>query len=63
VKLDDQGQPLGGAQDFITGWLAQGEAKKGRWMGRPVGIVVGADGAMYLSDDAASVIYRISYEK
>jgi len=33
VKLDDRGQPVGGAQDFITGWLAPGETKKGRWMG------------------------------
>jgi glucose/arabinose dehydrogenase len=63
VKLDDKGQPVGGAQDFITGWLAPGEAKRGRWMGRPVGIAFGADGAMYLSDDAGGVIYRIVYAK
>jgi glucose/arabinose dehydrogenase len=63
VKLDDKGQPQGGAEDFITGWLAPGETKKGRWMGRPVGIVFGGDGAMYLSDDAGGVIYRIAYTK
>ncbi len=63
VKLDDKGQPQGGAQDFITGWLAPGETKKGRWMGRPVGIVFGADGAMYLSDDSAGVIFRIIWGK
>ncbi len=63
VKLDDRGQPTGGAQDFITGWLAPGETKKGRWMGRPVGIAFGADGSMYLSDDAAGVIYRITWDK
>ena len=63
VKLDDKGQPQGGAEDFITGWLAPGETKKGRWMGRPVGIVFGGDGAMYLSDDAGGVIYRITYAK
>jgi glucose/arabinose dehydrogenase len=63
VKLDDKGQPQGGAQDFITGWLAPGETKKGRWMGRPVGIVFGNDGSMYLSDDAAGVIYRITWGK
>lgn len=63
VKLDDKGQPQGGAQDFITGWLAPGEKQKGRWMGRPVGIALGSDGAMYLSDDAGGVIYRITYEK
>ena len=63
VKLDDKGQPVGGAEDFITGWLAPGETKKGRWMGRPVGIVFGGDGAMYLSDDAGGVIYRVTYAK
>jgi glucose/arabinose dehydrogenase len=63
VKLDDKGQPVGGAQDFITGWLAPGETKKGRWMGRPVGIVFGSDGSMYLSDDAGGVIYRVTWGK
>jgi len=63
VKLDDQGQPQGGAEDFITGWLAPGETKKGRWMGRPVGIVFGDDGSMYLSDDAGGVVYRITWTK
>lgn len=62
VKLDDRGQPVGGAQDFITGWLAPGETKKGRWMGRPVGIVFGSDGSMYLSDDAGGVIYRVTWQ-
>ena len=63
VKLDDKGQPQGGAEDFITGWLAPGETKRGRWMGRPVGIVFAPDGAMYLSDDAGGVIYRVIYGK
>jgi glucose/arabinose dehydrogenase len=63
VKLDDKGQPIGGDEDFITGWLAPGETKRGRWMGRPVGIVFGADGSMYLSDDAGGYIYRITYAK
>src|ERR1035437_8577753 len=63
VKLDDKDQPQGGVEDFITGWLAPGETKKGRWMGRPVGILFGGDGVMYLSDDAGGVIYRITYAK
>jgi glucose/arabinose dehydrogenase len=63
VKLDDKGQPQGGAEDFITGWLAPGERQKGRWMGRPVGLVFGGDGSMYLSDDAGGVIYRVTYAK
>jgi glucose/arabinose dehydrogenase len=28
-----------------------------------VGIVFGADGSMYISDDAAGVIYRVTYGK
>jgi glucose/arabinose dehydrogenase len=63
VKLDDQGQPVGGAQDFITGWLAPGEKQNGRWMGRPVGIAFSSDGTMYLSDDSSGVIYRIAYAR
>lgn len=63
VRLDDKGQPQGGAQDFITGWLAPDEAKKGRWMGRPVGIVFSAEGAMYVSDDSGGVIYRVTFAK
>jgi glucose/arabinose dehydrogenase len=63
VKLDDKGQPQGGAEDFISGWLAPDEKQKGRWMGRPVGVAFGSDGAMYLSDDSAGVIYRITYSK
>jgi glucose/arabinose dehydrogenase len=63
VKLDDKGQPVGGAEDFITGWLAPGETKKGRWMGRPVGITFGPDGSMYVSDDSGGVIYRITSGK
>jgi glucose/arabinose dehydrogenase len=61
VKLNDKGQPEGGTEDFITGWIAPDESKKGRWMGRPVGIVFGSDGSMYVSDDAGGVIYRVTY--
>jgi glucose/arabinose dehydrogenase len=63
VRLDANGQPQGGAQDFITGFVAPGETKKGRWMGRPVGVAFGSDGSMYLSDDAANAVYRITYGK
>lgn len=43
--------------DFITGWLTDYHV----W-GRPVDPVVGADGALYLSDDKAGAVYRIVYE-
>jgi glucose/arabinose dehydrogenase len=42
--------------DFATGWLGD----KGAW-GRPVDLAVGPDGAVYLSDDRAGMIYRITY--
>lgn len=42
-------------QDFISGWLTSEGA-----LGRPVDILVKADGTMYLSDDKAGVIYRIA---
>jgi glucose/arabinose dehydrogenase len=63
IKLNDRGQPQTAPEDFITGWVRQGETSKGVWMGRPVGIVVGPEGAMYVSDDASGVIYRVTWEK
>jgi glucose/arabinose dehydrogenase len=63
IKFDDKGEVQGPPEDFITGWIRPGETKKGVWMGRPVGLVVGPDGAMYVSDDAAGVVYRVTWEK
>jgi len=63
VKFDDKGQPIGGDEDFITGWQTPGIGRAARWMGRPVGIAFGSDGSMYLSDDAGGYIYRITYAK
>jgi glucose/arabinose dehydrogenase len=63
IKLDQKGQPQGSPEDFITGWIRPGETQKGVWMGRPVGIAVGPDGSMYVSDDSAGVIYRVTYGK
>jgi glucose/arabinose dehydrogenase len=50
------GQPAGAPEDFATGWLEGTSA----W-GRPVDLVVGRDGALYLSDQGAGRIYRITY--
>lgn len=46
---------LEAAEDFATGWL-QGQKA---W-GRPVDVVVGTKGVLYLSDDMNGAIYRIS---
>jgi len=52
------GQPSGPPVDIVTGWLRGGRA----W-GRPVAPLAGRDGALYLSDDSAGVIYRVSRDK
>lgn len=45
-----------GISDFISGWLASG----GAW-GRPVDVLAGPDGAVYVTDDRAGLVYRITY--
>jgi len=50
------GEPTGGPKEFLSGWLADGKA----W-GRPVAPLVGKDGNLYLSDDRADAVYRISW--
>jgi glucose/arabinose dehydrogenase len=62
VRLNDRSEPQG-VEDFITGWIRPGETRKGVWMGRPVGLLVGADGSLYVSDDDAGVIYRVTWGK
>lgn len=50
-----EGKPVA-PQDFATGWLQGSQAR-----GRPVDVITGKDGALYVSDDRAGVIHRISY--
>ena len=64
IPLDAAGSPSGPPQDFATGWLA---APSERWhapldaWGRPVDVVVGPDGALYVSDDKSGAIYRFAH--
>ncbi|MEP6620277.1 MAG: PQQ-dependent sugar dehydrogenase [bacterium] len=44
------------AEDFITGWQ---KANGDRW-GRPVDVVVAADGSVLVSDDESGAIYRVT---
>jgi glucose/arabinose dehydrogenase len=53
------GEPAESVVDFATGWLDE-ESEEVR--GRPVAVLVGADGALYVSDDKGGFIYRIQYE-
>ena len=50
--------PVGPVEDFATGWLNN----DGSSNGRPVDVVVGSDGALYVSDDKGGFIYRIFVE-
>lgn len=58
VKFGDVSNPYRPTEvvDFATGWLNNNSA----W-GRPVDVIVGPDGALYVSDDRAGMIYRITY--
>jgi glucose/arabinose dehydrogenase len=54
----DDGEPADAVVDFATGWL---DKENNTVDGRPVDVLVGADGALYVSDDKGGYIYRISY--
>ncbi|MEO8649869.1 MAG: sorbosone dehydrogenase family protein [Acidobacteriota bacterium] len=48
-------------EDFLTGWLPD-ETSNEVW-GRPVGLLVAADGSLLITDDGANKIWRVSYGK
>ncbi|HME80979.1 MAG TPA: PQQ-dependent sugar dehydrogenase [Candidatus Eremiobacteraceae bacterium] len=47
----------GAPMDFVSGWLTPGNSVTGR----PVGLAVGPDGSLYISDDSNGYIYRVTY--
>jgi glucose/arabinose dehydrogenase len=50
------GKPAGEPESFATGFLPDGADDA---LGRPVGLVVGGDGALYVSDEKGGFVYRI----
>ncbi|MCH7586848.1 MAG: sorbosone dehydrogenase family protein [Chloroflexi bacterium] len=61
VRLPFDGTQAGAeVVDFASGWLEEGYEKV---TGRPVGLAVGRDGALYISDDEGGFIYRIQYTR
>jgi glucose/arabinose dehydrogenase len=50
--------PTGEIIDFAAGWL---DPETNDVYGRPVGLAIGPDGALNISDDKAGVVYRIQY--
>lgn len=57
--VDEKGN-LSDSADFITGWIS---ADKKSIIGQPVDLKFGPDGALYISDDGAGIIYRIQPKK
>jgi glucose/arabinose dehydrogenase len=51
------GHAAGEYEDFLTGFVTD----KGEVWGRPVGVAVGKDGALFVSDDGSKSIWRVSY--
>jgi glucose/arabinose dehydrogenase len=54
IQLDKNGNYVS-ISDFISGWLDGNKV-----YGRPVDLKFGPDGAFYISDDKAGVIYRVA---
>jgi glucose/arabinose dehydrogenase len=57
--LFKDGKPTGEYEDFLTGFVISNEKA---W-GRPVGIAVGQDGSLFVTEDGSGTIWRVSYRK
>jgi len=51
------GHATGEYEDFLTGFVTD----DGNVWGRPVGVAVGNDGSLFVSDDGSKSIWRVSY--
>ncbi|MBL8546770.1 MAG: sorbosone dehydrogenase family protein [Hyphomonadaceae bacterium] len=51
------GRPVGGVEDFLTGFLnSENQAQ-----GRPVGVATDRTGAILVADDVGNIIWRVAY--
>jgi glucose/arabinose dehydrogenase len=57
VRIPMENGTPGAVQDFAVGWLPENSKQ---W-GRPVDVVTGSDGSLFVSDDGGGMIYRIFY--
>ena len=60
IHFNERGEPQS-PEDFLSGFIQPGERRAGRYRGRPVGVAVGPDGFLYVSDDSSNLVYRITY--
>ena len=51
------GRAAGEYEDFLTGFVTE----DGKVWGRPVGVAVGKDGSLFVSDDGSQSVWRVSY--
>ena len=58
VAYVDAANKVTSVEPFLTGWV-----KDNTYLGRPVDVLVMADGSLLVSDDHAGAIYRVSYGK
>ncbi len=51
------GQATGEYEDFLTGFVTP----DGKVWGRPVGVAVGNDGSLFVTDDGSKIVWHVSY--
>jgi glucose/arabinose dehydrogenase len=57
VPLHGTGHATGEYEDFMTGFVID----DGKIWGRPVGVAVGKDGSLFVSDDGSNSVWRVTY--
>jgi glucose/arabinose dehydrogenase len=57
IRLHQMGKTTGEYEDFLTGFAIDNK----RVWGRPAGVAVGADGSLFVTDDASNSIWRVKY--
>ncbi|KND50271.1 MAG: L-sorbosone dehydrogenase [Parcubacteria bacterium C7867-007] len=63
VDLDNNSNPKGGLQDFVTGFIPAGSRDTDDVIGRPAGLMAEPGGVLYVSDDRQGAIYKISLKE
>jgi glucose/arabinose dehydrogenase len=57
LLTDQSGKPTGAYEDFMTGFVLP----NGDVWGRPVGVAVGKDGSLFITEDGNGTVWRVSY--
>jgi hypothetical protein len=57
LLFDSEGKPTGEYEDFMTGFVMSDTQV---W-GRPVGVTVGHDGSLFVTEDGNGTVWRVAY--